>query len=93
MFSVAWASRPCFFFFFVIPAQAGIHSFSFYPNPWLPRKQPRCSHATQVFFSVFFFFVIPAKAGIQFFCFCFCFFCHSREGGNPFFSVFAFTDY
>ena len=39
--SVAWASRPC------VTGASCPCFFYFFANPWLPRKQPRCSHATQ----------------------------------------------
>ena len=43
--SVAWASRPC------VTGASCPCFFYFFANLWLPRKQPRCSHATQVFLS------------------------------------------
>ena len=42
------------FFFLVIPAKAGIQFFRSMGKmptlPWLPRKQPRCSHAPRLLF-------------------------------------------
>ncbi len=65
---------PMFFFFFVIPAQAGIHFFLFLCH----------SRASgNPFFSFFFFFVIPAQAGIHFFLFLLFF---TRSHGYPAYS-------
>ena len=56
---------------------AAVCGVAMFCDPWLPRKQPRCSHATRLFSVslsfprtresiLFLFFVIPAHAGIHF---------------------------